>query len=83
MDADIKKMKMLAKAMRNAGILHYKTPEVELSLSEKRIDIPEDVPSGKILPDNSTEMPAVKHYTEEEILLWSTGAMTPEQLEAK
>lgn len=71
MDADLKKMKKLARTMRKEGVLVYKTPEIELSLSPSAVFKEEAEPRAQSdSPDNETDPNAL---SPEDILLWSAG----------
>lgn len=78
MDQDLKKMKKLAKMMREQGILVYKTAEIELQLSPKlAFPVEQSTPKASSEADPATPTED-SSYTEEEILFWSSPGLTPE-----
>jgi len=76
MDADLKKMKKLARTMRNEGILVYKTPEIELSLSPSAVFKEENrAPLHDSQTNNEIDTDSL---SAEDVLLWSAGVASNE-----
>lgn len=77
MDADLKKLKKFAKAMRNAGILTYKTTDFELSLSPSAVFKEENDALPATPTTNEIDTDAL---SPEDVLLWSAGASHEEAI---
>jgi hypothetical protein len=67
MDADAKKMKKLARIMREQGILSYKTKDFEITVSPAALFPVEQLPNNQQSADHPIDSPVDPM----EALLWS------------
>ena len=71
-----KELKKLADACRKAGILSFKCPAFEFTLSES---LPKSTKGNSKLTNNDSGKPIESDMiSEAELLFWSTGSMTGE-----
>ena len=74
MDDAVKKMRNLAKAMRKAGVSHYKSQDIELSLDPK-FQMEQSAPA---IQDNSPDISSAPEPDQMATLLWSSQGIQPE-----
>lgn len=79
MDQEIKKLKNLAKTMRKEGVLTYKTPQIEISLSPYAIEPMREKPATTGLLKDVTHA-TNPQFDSQDTLLWSAPGAEEEEI---